>query len=285
MVTLTPDFSFSLLVATRKASSSVMSASSWLVTAGIITALRNKLAPLIFWMRPNSLRSMGPNLAKSTLGQGIKPRPAPSPAGALLDCACVRVSPAMTARLKACTSSCEMRPLGPLPLTSFKGTPNSRANLRTEGEAWGRSASLRGPSALGNPVDCFASLAMTGVAMTGGVTASPEGAAVSGCFAAVADCFASLAMASVSRTKITEPCLTLSPNFTDREVTTPACDEGISIEALSDSTVIKDCSARTLSPTFTSSSMTATSSKSPISGTFTSIVAMCFLPRIKREAD
>ena len=48
MVTLTPLFSFSLLVSTRKASSSVMSASSWLVTAGIITALRSKLAPLIF---------------------------------------------------------------------------------------------------------------------------------------------------------------------------------------------------------------------------------------------
>ena len=278
MVTLTlalfpafADFSFSRLVATRKASSSVMSASSWLVTAGIITALRNKFAPLIFWIRPNSLRSIGPNLAKSTLGQGIKPRPAPSPAGALLDCACVRVSPAMTARLKACTSSCEMRPLGPLPLISFSGTPNSRANLRTEGEAWGRLASLRGPSACGNPGDCFASLEMTGVAMTGGVTASPEGEAV--------------AMTSVSRTKITEPCLTLSPNFTDRAFTTPACDEGISIEALSDSTVIKDCSARTMSPTFTSSSMTATSSKSPISGTFTSIVTMCFLPRIKREAD
>ena len=48
MVTLTPLFSFSLLVETRKASSSVMSASSLLVTWGIITQLRDRLAPLIF---------------------------------------------------------------------------------------------------------------------------------------------------------------------------------------------------------------------------------------------
>ncbi len=79
MVTLMPDFSFSRLVETRKASSSVMSASSKLVTAGIITALRSRLAPLIFLMRPISLRSMGPNLAKSTLGQGIRPSSEPPP--------------------------------------------------------------------------------------------------------------------------------------------------------------------------------------------------------------
>ena len=39
------------------------------------------------------------------------------------------------------------------------------------------------------------------------------------------------------------------------------------MEALSDSTVISDCSALTVSPTFTSNSMTPTSSKSPMSGT------------------
>jgi hypothetical protein len=49
--------------------------------------------------------------------------------------------------------------------------------------------------------------------------------------------------------------------------TTPAADDGISIEALSDSTVISDCSALTVSPTLTSTSITATSSKSPMSGT------------------
>ena len=31
-----------------------------------------------------------------------------------------------------------MRPLFPLPFNSSKGTPSSRANLRTEGDAWGK---------------------------------------------------------------------------------------------------------------------------------------------------
>ena len=79
-------FSASRLSCTRNASSSVMSASSWLVTAGITMALRVRLAPLIFWMRPSSLRSTGQNLAKSTLGHGIRPSsaPAPPPDGAAL---------------------------------------------------------------------------------------------------------------------------------------------------------------------------------------------------------
>ena len=123
MVTLTPEppdlaaLSVSRLVETRKASKSVMSASSWLVTAGIMMALRSRLAPLIFLMRDISLRSIGPNLAKSTLGQGIRPKAAPSPplemaaAGALAACALVCVAPAMTALVKACTSSWVMRPL------------------------------------------------------------------------------------------------------------------------------------------------------------------------------
>ena len=46
------------------------------------------------------------------------------------------------------------------------------------------------------------------------------------------------------------------------------------MEALSDSTVIKLCSAFTVSPTLTNSSMTATSSKSPMSGTLISTNAM-----------
>src|SRR6185369_12115583 len=53
-----------------------------------------------------------------------------------------------------------------------------------------------------------------------------------------------------------------SPTFT-----LPADDDGISIDALSDSTVISDCSVLTVSPGLTSSSMTATSLKSPMSGT------------------
>ena len=80
---------------------------------------------------------------------------------------------------------------------------------------------------------------------------------------------------AASTNKTTEPCLTLSPNFTRSSFTTPAVEDGISIDALSDSTVINDCSAFTVSPTLTNSSMTATSSKSPMSGTLTSTNAMC----------
>ena len=53
--------------------------------------------------------------------------------------------------------------------------------------------------------------------------------------------------------------------------------DGISIEALSLSTVISDCSANTRSPGLTSTSMTATSLKSPMSGTLMSMAGMCRL--------
>jgi hypothetical protein len=51
--------------------------------------------------------------------------------------------------------------------------------------------------------------------------------------------------------------------------TTPAEGEGISMVALSDSSVMSDCSFATASPGFTSTSMTSTSLKSPMSGTST----------------
>lgn len=64
--------------------------------------------------------------------------------------------------------------------------------------------------------------------------------------------------------------LILSPSLTLTSFTTPAADDGISIDALSDSTVTSDCSTFTVSPGLTSTSMTATSLKSPMSGTRTS---------------
>ena len=54
--------------------------------------------------------------------------------------------------------------------------------------------------------------------------------------------------------------------------TVPANGAGTSIEALSPSTVIRDCSSSTVSPTATITSVTSTSSP-PISGTFTSFSA------------
>ena len=69
-----------------------------------------------------------------------------------------------------------------------------------------------------------------------------------------------------SSVRITEPSLTVSPTLTFSSLTTPACDDGISIDALSLSTVIRLCSTLTVSPGLTSTSMTATSLKSPMSG-------------------
>ena len=63
--------------------------------------------------------------------------------------------------------------------------------------------------------------------------------------------------------------LTLSPSLSLSERTTPPWLLGISIEALSLSTVSRLCSGRMVSPSLTSISMTATSLKSPMSGTLT----------------
>ena len=80
MLILTPDFSSSLFICTRNCSRSVMSASSCVVTCGMTTQLRCRLAAEIFLIRDSSLRSIGPNLAKSTFGQGSRSRPPPPPA-------------------------------------------------------------------------------------------------------------------------------------------------------------------------------------------------------------
>ena len=70
-----------------------------------------------------------------------------------------------------------------------------------------------------------------------------------------------------------EPCDTLSPTLMRSSFTTPEFGDGISIVALSDSSVISDCSLETASPGFTSTSMTSTFLKSPMSGTCTSVPA------------
>ncbi|MCY1371841.1 hypothetical protein D9M69_590090 [compost metagenome] len=116
-----------------------------------------------------------------------------------------------------------------------------------------------------------------------GAAAAAAGAAATGAGAAAAGAAAgagAAASSAASSTSTTEPSFTLSPRATRSSFTTPAVLEGISIEALSDSTVISDCSALTVSPGLTSSSMTATSSKSPMSGTFTSTSAMLLSPEI-----
>ncbi|SPZ04634.1 Uncharacterised protein [Proteus mirabilis] len=74
------------------------------------------------------------------------------------------------------------------------------------------------------------------------------------------------ALPATSNTMIREPVLTLSPTAILISFTTPAKGAGTSIEALSPSTVIRDCSSEMVSPTLTITSVTSTSSP-PISGT------------------
>src|SRR5258706_9984226 len=81
---------------------------------------------------------------------------------------------------------------------------------------------------------------------------------------------------------MTDPLETLSPTLTRSSLTTPASEEGISIVALSDSSVMREASLATRSPGFTRTSMTSMSLKSPMSGTFTSII--CATPASQKGA-
>src|SRR5882762_4804782 len=81
---------------------------------------------------------------------------------------------------------------------------------------------------------------------------------------------------------MTDPWETLSPTLTRSSLTTPASEEGISIVALSDSSVMREASLATRSPGFTRTSMTSMSLKSPMSGTFTSII--CATPSSQKGA-
>ena len=78
------------------------------------------------------------------------------------------------------------------------------------------------------------------------------------------------APSTASSTRMSDPSDTRSSSATRRSVTLPALGAGMSIVALSDSSVTSGSSGATSSPTATWISMTGTSSKSPMSGTFTS---------------
>jgi hypothetical protein len=105
---------------------------------------------------------------------------------------------------------------------------------------------------------------------------SATGAATGATAGAAADT-GTPAAAPASISASTLPSDTLSPSFTRISTMRPATLAGISIEALSLSTVIRLCSSATSSPAFTRTSITSTSLKSPMSGTFNSIVAISCL--------
>src|SRR5205814_7849118 len=154
---------------------------------------------------------------------------------------------------------------------SSSGTPNSRASLRTVGEACGS----RPLAAVGSWAGSVAVVAVR--CSTPELVEGPAGAAAGASFdglRTVGDTGAARTgdegappVASTMASGV--PLATLSPTLTFTSFTTPAWDEGISIEALSLSTVIRLCSALTVSPGLLKTSMTATWSKSPMSGTTT----------------
>src|SRR4051812_19505148 len=133
IVSLKPRFSVSAVCALRKASRSVMSASSNCVTCGIEIQLRCRYGPESFWMRGSGLVSTAPNLAKSTSGQAGRLNGNPAPALPSTDLELPESAPFTN----ACTSVCRILPFGPLARTRVSSTPSSRANLRTDGLACG----------------------------------------------------------------------------------------------------------------------------------------------------
>src|SRR6266540_2171051 len=262
IVTLTPLFSFSLLSWTRSASSSVISASSWFVTCGIITQLRARFAPEIFLIRDSGFDSTGPNLAKSICGHANRlswPPPVMAPAAG------AAAAPLITCLTKLRTSSCRMRFFGPLPLTRARSTPSSRAKARTDGDA---CAALNVATSTGAAVGWEGAREGSSARGREGVDPSPAASRLPLPLAGEGWGEGAPLASSVA---IGEPWLTLSPTFTRTSLTVPAAGDGTSIVALSDSSVTSGSSAFTMSPGLTNTSITGTSLKSPMSGTFTSI--------------
>src|SRR5579864_8256187 len=258
----------------RSCSSSVMSASSNCVTCGMLTQLACRRDPEMRWMRDSGSSAVGPNCAKSTGGtSGSAGRAAAPPAAA----PAAGAPPPRTCLTNALTSSWVMRSLKPWPATWARFTPSSRANLRTEGPAWAREnpGSSMGARSwryeVGTPsCDSGTSLpperSAGGAAAGGGAGAACGGGAGRAAGAAAAGAPAPSARSVASRS----PLLSVPPLVAWIFSMTPLAVDGTSIAALSDSRVTSGVSTPTLSPGFTSTSMTATSLKLPRSGTRTS---------------
>src|SRR5205823_5971767 len=150
-------------------------------------------------------------------------------------------------------------------------TPSSRANTRTDGDAWAAlnaCASAIGAACCGGGTDGGS---RAGDGREGASVAAGRGA---GC---AVDGAGAGAPACVSNTRMMLPSLTLSPTLSLRSLTTPADGDGTSIVALSDSSVTSGSSGLTVSPVLTNTSMTGTSLKSPMSGTLTSCMPPLFV--------
>ena len=93
---------------------------------------------------------------------------------------------------------------------------------------------------------------------------------------AIAGVMTTVSLTSMVNLPITSPVDTVSPTLTDNASITPFSADGMSMEALSVSTVIRPSSRSTVSPTLTRISITSISSKSPRSGITMSIVFAMF---------
>ena len=173
-----------------------------------------------------------------------------------------------------------MRPFVPVPATRDRSTPSSRASWRTEGPACAREnpGSLIGARSVRPP---GIMVGRTGTALAGAAAAAMTGAPAATCAGtsggAARNTFTGTVASGVTAdgsapaaalsTATRSPLLTLPPFARCSTSTRPAALDGTSIVAFSVSSVTSGVSISTTSPTFTRISITATSLKSPRSGT------------------
>ena len=198
-------------------------------------------------IRESGWVSTGPNTEKSCAGISGIPEPCAA-AGAVAGAA-----GAEAPRTKESRSSLVIRPFGPLAVICARSMPNSRASLRTLGPACDGSSeagpddeagAATRPAAAAGAEDPFGG--PLGVGLLLGRLGVGDGAGVGRRRALAASSAGSPAESSSSDHGV--PSLTGSPTETSTSVTRPACDDGTSIVALSDSRVSSGSSTAMTSP-------------------------------------
>src|SRR4029453_19024618 len=116
-------------------------------------------------MRDSGLASIGPNLAKSTLGHG---RSSSAPAGAPAEVGVAALGGPAAPFLTASTSDLRLLPLAPVPWIQPRSTPSSRASFRTPGPAYAPTNADSSNGFLRGGADCGGALAAGVAAEIGG---------------------------------------------------------------------------------------------------------------------
>src|SRR5262245_25018685 len=248
-----------------------MSATSYWVTRGTVAQTAPRCSAVLRRTPRIGCRSITPHLVKSGSGSATTWAPA---------CGPTAVAPAfaiITSRLAwAFTSSIEIRPSSPEPITSAMSTPSSRAMRRTDGAAGaagpldsGSTEIERTPREISTT---FSRSWGTGRGASAGGGGGGGGAAAdwAGCSTLAGG--AGAAEAPSSTLRIVCPTVTLSPALTLISLTWPATEDGTSIVALSVSSSRTGCSCLIVSPTLTSTRVTSpVATFSPNSGTLNSV--------------